>query len=80
MKDVNWEMNCYGMTEAEIREEFMNSITTKFSGIEMTVASLLSDCQELLSMNPSGSAEQVRKYLNIAKFCLFEQLDTKRGE
>jgi hypothetical protein len=68
---TDFEKNCYGITEADIREEYLNSITAKFSGVDMVVASILSDCQEMLEMG--YDKDVIRKQLNIAKFCLFEQ-------
>jgi hypothetical protein len=67
---TNFEKNCYGMTEADIREQYLNSLTAKLSGTEMLVAGILSDCQEMLEMG--YDKDQIRKQLNIAKFCLFE--------
>lgn len=72
---TEFEMNCYGMTEANIREEYMNSLTAKISGLEMVIAGVLSDCQELLEM---GRKEDVRKQLNVAKFMIFETMKTER--
>ena len=73
---TEFEKNCYGMTEADIREEYMESITARLSGMEMVVAGILSDAQELLSMD---RAEAARKQLNIAKFILFEMMDAKEA-
>jgi hypothetical protein len=75
----------FGMSESDIREQYMESITAKFSGLEMVVAGILSDCQEMIAMNnptiPSpNSNEYIRKQLNVAKFILFEMMDAKRGE
>jgi hypothetical protein len=72
---TEFEMNCYGISEATIREEYMDSITAKFSGLEMVAMSVLSDAQELLAM---GANEQSRKNINIAKFILSEIMDAKR--
>ena len=72
---TEFEKNCYGITEAQIRDEYLNSITAKFSGVEMVVASILSDCQEMLEMG--YDSDVIRKQLNIAKYCLF---DEKRQE
>ena len=69
---TEFELNCYGMSEADIQKQYMQSFTAKMSGIEMVVAGVLSDCQELLSMN--ADPEQIRKQLNIAKFMLFEKI------
>ena len=71
---TEFEKNCYGVTEAQIREEYMNSITAKFSGLEMVAMSVLSDAQELLAM---GQSEAARKHMNIAKFILSEMMDTR---
>ena len=73
---TDFEKNCYGMSEADIRDQYMNSITAKFSGQEMVVMSILSDCQELLTFG-SDTKEQVRKQLNVAKFILSEMMDAK---
>jgi hypothetical protein len=71
------DIQMFGMTEQSIREQYMNSITAKFSGLEMVVAGILSDCQELGEM---GRTETVRQQLNVAKFILFEMMDAKRNE
>ena len=68
------EINMYGMTEQDIREQYMESITAKFSGLEMVVMGILSDAQELGAMKQS---EAVRKQLNVAKFILGEMMDQK---
>ena len=70
----------FGMSESDIREQYMESITAKLSGLEMVVAGILSDCQEMIAMNnptiPSpNSNEYVRKQLNVAKYILFEMMD-----
>ena len=73
---TEFEKKCYGMTEARIRKEYMDSLTAKFSGNEMVVMGILSDCQEMLV---SGfSKEDIRKQLNVAKFILSEMMDEKR--
>jgi hypothetical protein len=69
---TDFELNCYGISEADIKQQYMESLTAKMSGIEMVVAGVLSDCQELLSMG--ADPEKIRKQLNIAKFMLFEKL------
>jgi hypothetical protein len=77
----------FGMSESDIREQYMESITAKLSGLEMVVAGILSDCQEMLAYPCAEDAvmevaakESVRKQLNVAKFILFEMMDAKRGE
>ena len=67
---TEFEQKCYGMTEEDIREEYINGTTGRLSGIEMVVASILSDCQEMLEMGYDKDA--VREQLNSATNCLFE--------
>ena len=71
---TNFETNCYGMTEQAIREQYMDSITAKCSGLEMVMMGVLSDAQELLAM---GRTEASRKQMNIAKFILSEMMDAR---
>jgi len=70
-----FEKQCYGMSEADIREQYMDSITAKFSGLEMVVMGILSDSQELLAM---GASNDSRQYMNRAKFILSEMMDAKQ--
>jgi hypothetical protein len=65
------EFAMYGMAEETIRTEYIESFTGRECGMEMVVAGILSDCQELLSMDPERAAEKIRKQLNVAKFILF---------
>jgi len=74
---TNFETKCYGMSEQEIRESYMESITAKFTGLEMVVMGILSDAQELLAMDRSEAA---RKQMNIAKFILAEMMGEKRKQ
>lgn len=79
---TEFEMKCYGMSEADIREEYMNSITARCSGLEMVVMGIMSDCQEMIAMkNPSIPApstdEFVRKQMNVAKYILSEMMIAK---
>jgi hypothetical protein len=64
----------FGMSKSDIREQYMESITAKLSGLEMVVAGILSDCQELTER---GQSERVRQQLNVAKFILFEMMDQR---
>ena len=73
---TEFESNCYGMTTSDIREQYMESITAKFSGLEMVVMGILSDAQELLAM---GSGESARKQMNVAKFILSEMMSAKEN-
>lgn len=71
---MNKDLQVYGMSREDIREDYINGLTARLSGLEMVVAGILSDSQELLAM---GRTEDVRKQLNVAKFILFEMLDAK---
>ena len=73
------ELQCYGMTESDIREEYMNSITARLSGLEMVVMGLLSDAQELQSFNHAQALDQSRKNMNIAKFILSEMMEAREA-
>lgn len=75
---TEFETKCYGMSEQAIREQYMNSITAKFSGLEMVVMSILSDCQEMQNFG-TDTKEQIRKQMNVAKFILSEMMDAKRA-
>ena len=84
---TEFETKCYGMTEQDIREEYMESITAKCSGLEMVVMGILSDCQELMAITkhdyPQGGGdryeEQIRKQMNVAKFILSEMMEAKQA-
>ena len=74
---TEFETKCYGMSQADIRRQYMESMTAKFSGLEMVVMSILSDCQELQSFGHDQALDQSRKYMNIAKFILSEMMDAR---
>ena len=76
---TEFEKNCYGMTEADIREQYVHSITARFSGIEMVVMSVLSDAQELQSFGHAQALDQSRKNMNIAKYILSEMLEQREA-
>ena len=81
-KAISGEVEMFGMSQEAIRKQYMESITAKFSGLEMVVAGILSDCQEMIAMkNPTIPApntdEHIRKQLNVAKFILFEMMEKK---
>jgi hypothetical protein len=58
----------------------MESLTARFSGQEMVVMGILSDCQEMMAMGTGPrSVEYVRKHMNIAKFILSEMMDAKEA-
>jgi len=79
LKMTEFETKCYGMSESDIREEYMNSITARLSGLEMVVMGILSDAQELQSFNHAQALDQSRKNMNIAKFILSEMMEAKRA-
>ena len=74
---TEFEKNCYGLTEADIREEYVESLTAKLCGIEMVVMGILSDAQHMVEV---GMSDRARKYMNIAKFILSEEMDAKRAK
>ena len=78
---TEFESKCYGMSEMDIRDEYMNSITARLSGLEMVVMGILSDCQELQSrqLGISNRDDIIRQQLNVAKFILSEMMDAKRA-
>ena len=81
---TEFETKCFGMSKADIRVQYMESLTAKFSGLEMVVMGILSDCQEMQAMNnpmiaSMRSNEYVRKQLNVAKFILSEMMDQKES-
>lgn len=74
---TEFEKNCYGMSQADIREEYMQSLTARLSGLEMVAMGVLSDAQELLAM---GRNEDARKQMNIAKFILSEMMEARQTQ
>ena len=83
---TEFETKCYGMSEQDIRSDYMDSLTAKCCGLEMVVMSILSDCQELVARLSTVDArderfqETIRKDLNVAKFILSEMMEEKRKE
>lgn len=73
---TEFESKCYGMSTADIREQYMESITARFSGLEMVVMGVLSDAQTMQSAN---MIEASRKQMNIAKFILSEMMSAKEA-
>ena len=74
---TEFERNCFGISQEDIREQYMQSITAKFSGLEMVAMSVLSDAQELMAMD---RAEAARKQINIAKFILSEMMQARQTQ
>jgi hypothetical protein len=77
---TDFESKCYGMSTADIREQYMQSITARYCGMEMVVMSILSDAQELQSFNHAQALDQSRKLMNIAKYILSEMLEEKSSQ
>ena len=71
---TEFEKQCYGMSTADIHEQYMEGLTARLSGLEMVVMGILSDAQEMISL---GYSENVRLYLNRAKYILSEMMETK---
>ena len=78
LKMTEFEKNCYGMPESDIREQYMNNITAKLSGLEMVVMGIMSDCQHMLEHG--FNKEDIRKQMNVAKFILGEIMEAKMEE
>ena len=74
MNQVEWEIQAYGSPKADILESIEDSLTFKMTGIEMVIASYLSDAQELIEFNDKNRA---RQYINIAKMLIFEKMDAE---
>ena len=73
------ETKMYGMTEAQIRAQYMNSLTARLSGLEMVVMGIMSDCQEMLAMPSPRTLDDARRQMNVAKFILCEMMDNKES-
>jgi hypothetical protein len=73
---TEFEKNCYGISEAQIRKEYMDGITAKLSGLEMVAMGILSDAQEMMAAG--FDQDRVRKQINIAKFILCEIMEAKQ--
>jgi hypothetical protein len=78
------ERKCYGMSQADIRTQYMESLTARLSGLEMVVMGILSDCQELSSQGygdhlPMATRQTIGKQLNIAKYILSEMMEAKES-
>jgi hypothetical protein len=74
---TEFEKQCYGMSTADIHEQYIHSVTARFSGLEMVVMSILSDAQELMACNTAQTQNQARQQINIAKYILSEMLEEK---
>lgn len=77
---TEFEKNCYGMSTEDIREQYMNSLTARLSGLEMVAMGVLSDAQELMSFGHEQAFDQARKNMNIAKFILSEMMEARLAQ
>jgi len=76
------EINMYGITEADMRENIESSITFRTSGPAMIVAGMMSDAQEMMAYEKPSFATigAQRQLLNRAKWALFEYImDRENG-
>lgn len=74
---TEFESKCYGMSTEDIREDYMNSITARISGLEMVVMGMLSDVQHMVEYD--FNKEDTRQMLNRAKFILSEMMTAKEA-
>ena len=76
---TEFESKCYGMSVEDIRTQYMDSISARFSGLEMVVMGIMSVCQEMLAMGAGPrSVVYVRKQMNVAKYILSEMQEAKQ--
>jgi hypothetical protein len=68
------QIRMYGCTELQMKEAVEQSLTFRFSGPALMAASIMSDCQEMLTQGAADSMirEDVRQALNRAKWILFQ--------
>ena len=62
------ELKCFGMSYADIQEQYIDSLTGRLTGLEMVVWGILSDVQHMMEYDMPKDA--IRKQLNIAKYIL----------
>ena len=74
---TEFESKCYGMSETDIKRQYMQGITARMSGLEMVAMSVLSDAQELLTFKHEQATDQARMNINIAKFILSEMMEDR---
>lgn len=68
---IQWQKNCYGCTEAELRDGLARAIA--LSGPAMIAMSILSDSQEILE-GPKGDKDLARQFMNRAKWVIAEHM------
>lgn len=72
---TEFEKRCYGISEATIRKEYVDSFTGRATS--MVAMGVLSDAQELMTFGNDQAIDQARKNINIAKFIISEMMDAK---
>ncbi len=68
------ELQAYCASKSEILKLIEESLTFNMSGLDMVIASYLSDAQELIAANDLNRA---RQYINIAKMLIFERMESE---
>lgn len=74
-KKLNWQLGCYGETEADMEKMFLLANTGKYASERtMYAMSILSDVQEILARNVYGdeTKEIARQWINKAKYFIGE--------
>ena len=74
------EQKMFGISVEQIKEEYMQSLTARLSGLEMVAMGVLSDAQGLMSFGHEQAVDQARKNINIAKFILSEMMENRNKE
>ena len=74
MKDLQWELQCYGMSEEALRDSLSG---LRESDYVMAVASMMSDAQQEIEF---GMSDRARQTLNRAKFVLFNYVEKDEEE
>ena len=77
---TEFESKCYGISQADIEQQYCQSLTARLSGLEMVAMSVLSDAQELMSFGHAQATDQARKNINIAKYILSKMLEEKSSQ
>lgn len=78
MQTIEDEIKMFGMTKKAIQDQYINTLTAQRSGLEIVIAGILSDCQELQTFG-RDTKEQIRTQLNVAKYILFEMQDRREA-
>lgn len=71
MSDLQWELQCYGMTEEALRNIVESDFSHCMGRTMMLVAGMMSDAQQEIEF---GMNEQARQTLNRAKFVMFNYM------